>query len=117
MEFLLTATSGPVDRYTDKATLKKYTKVEVRTVKTFSEFDDRFGKLEGTWLSKGINHKEVNGCIQREFPLGAEGYFIEINTLEELENLRLECGEELVLTTSPDYQDIPCIEIYNDYRE
>ena len=117
MEFLLTATSGHVDRYTDKATLKKYTKVEIRAVKTFSEFDDRFGKLEGKWLSKGINHKEVNGCIQREFPLGSEGYFIEINTLEELENLRLECGEELVLTTSPDYQDIPCIEIYNEYRE
>ena len=45
MEFLLTATSGPVDRYTDKATLKKYTKVEVRFVKTFSEFDDRFGDI------------------------------------------------------------------------
>ena len=117
MEFLLTATSGHVDRYTDKATLKKYTKVEARAVKTFSEFDDRFGKLEGKWLSKGINHKEVNGCIQREFPLGSEGYFIEINTLEELENLRLECGKELVLTTAPNNEYIPCIEIYNNYIE
>ena len=117
MEFLLTATSGPVDRYSDKVTLKKYAEVEVRTVKTFSEFDDSYGKREGKWLSKGVNHKEANGRIQREFPLESEGYFIEINTLEELENLRLECGEELVLTTSPDYQDIPCIEIYNGYRE
>lgn len=69
--------------------------------------------LPNQWRSNDGRRMES----KREFPLGSEGYFIEINTLEELENLRLECGEELVLTASQDYQDIPCIEIYNNYRE
>ena len=75
MEFLLTSTSGEIEKQIPNTTIKKYTKREVRTCSTFEEFDKRFSRIEGTWLSKGVNHKASKGRIQREFPNGAEGYF------------------------------------------
>ena len=117
MEFLLTSTSGGVENKIPNTTIKKYTKREVRTCSTFEEFDKRFSRIEGTWLSKGVNHKAYKGRIQREFPDGAEGHFIEINSIEELLEFQRKVGSELIITSATNNESIPAIEIYNYYRE
>lgn len=117
MEFLLTSTSGWVENRIPNAVIKKYTKIEVRTCSTFEEFDKRFSRTEGTWLSKGVNHKTSKGRIKREFPNGAEGHFIEINSIEELLEFQKEVRSELIITLATDNESIPAIEIYNNYRE
>ena len=117
MEFLLTSTSWGVENKIPNTVIKKYTKIEVRTCSTFEEFDKRFSRIEGSWLSKGVNHKTSKGQIQREFPNGAEGHFIEINSIEELLEFQKKVGSELIITSSFNNESIPAIEIYNDYRE
>lgn len=117
MEFLLTSTSGWVEKQIPNAVIKKYKKVEVRGVSSFEEFDKRFSWMEGNWLSKGVNHKMSKGRIQREFPNGAEGHFIEINSIEELLEFQKKVGNELIITSAIDNESIPAIEIYNNYRE
>ena len=117
MEFLLTSTSGGVETRIPNTTIKKYTKREVRTCSTFEEFDKRFSRIEGTWLSKGVNHKTSKGQIQREFPNSAEGHFIEINSIEELLELQKEVRSDLIITSATNNESIPAIEIYNYYRE
>lgn len=117
MEFLLTSTSGWVENRIPNAVIKKYTKIEVRGFSSFEEFDKRLSWMEGNWLSKGVNHKTSKGRIQREFPNGAEGYFIEINSIEELLEFHKKVGSELIITSATNNESIPAIEIYNYYRE
>nr|DAX67706.1 MAG TPA: hypothetical protein [Caudoviricetes sp.] len=117
MEFLLTSTSGWVENQIPNAIIKKYKKVEVRGFSSFEEFDKRLSWMEGNWLSKGVNHKTSKGRIQREFPNGAEGHFIEINSIEELLEFQRKVGNELIITSAIDNESIPAIEIYNYYRE
>lgn len=117
MEFLLTSTAGYVENRIPNTTIKKYTKREVRTCSTFEEFDKKFSRIEGTWLSKGVNHKMSKGQIQREFPNGAEGHFIEINSIEELLEFEKKVGNEQIITSAFNNESIPAIEIYNYYRE
>ena len=117
MEFLLTSTSGSVENNIPNTVIKKYTIVEVRYCSTFEEFDKRYSRMEGSWLSKGVNHKVSKGRIQREFPNGAEGHFIEINSIEELLEFHRKVGNELIITSAFNNESIPAIEIYNYYRE
>ena len=117
MEFLLTRTSGWVENRIPNAVIKKYTKIEVRGFSSFEEFDKRLSWMEGNWLSKGVNHKTSKGRIQREFPNGAEGHFIEINSIEELLEFHKKVGSELIITSATNNESIPAIEIYNYYRE
>ncbi len=117
MEFLLTSTSGGVEERIPNAVIKKYTKVEVRYCSTFEEFDKRFSRIEGSWFSKGVNHKMSKGRIQREFPNSEEGHFIEINSIEELLEFQRKVGSELIITSATNNESIPAIEIYNYYRE
>lgn len=117
MEFLLTSTSGEVGKQIPNTTIKKYKKVDVRVFSSFEEFDKRLSRIEGNWLSKGVNHKVSKGRIQREFPNGSEGHFIEINSIEELLELQKEVRSELIIASAIDNESIPAIEIYNSYRE
>ena len=117
MEFLLTSTSGAVEERIPNTVIKKYKKVEVRGFSSFEEFDKRLSRMEGNWLSKGVNHKVSKGRIQREFPNGAEGHFIEINSIEELLEFHRKVGCELIITSATNNESIPAIEIYNYYRE
>ena len=117
MEFLLTSTMGGVENQIPNAVIKKYTKIEVRNFSSFEEFDKRLSWFDGNWLSQGVNHKTSKGRIQREFPNGAEGHFIEINSIEELLEFQKKVGNELIITSAIDNESIPAIEIYNNYRE
>lgn len=117
MEFLLTSAIGWVENQIPNAIIKKYKKVEVRGFSSFEEFDKRLSWMEGNWLSKGVNHKTSKGRIQREFPNGAEGHFIEINSIEELLEFQRKVGSKLIITSATNNESIPAIEIYNYYRE
>jgi hypothetical protein len=44
-------------------------------------------------------------------------WFIDIETIQDIENLRKEVGTELVITDSIWAYPLPAIEIYDDYRE
>lgn len=95
-----------------------YNYIEVRTLGTFEEFDKRFGADEGKWLSQGINHKiNDRGYIEREIPNGNNGWFIEINTLEELLDFKDRCKDEIIIKNDYGNKSIRAIEIYDDYRE
>ena len=95
----------------------KVTRVDTRTLGSAEEFDRRHGKTQGTWFSIGTNHRfNKDGYITRD--LGeVDSWGIEINTLEELMELKNRVGEELVITNSYADREFPMIEIYDDYRE
>ena len=117
MEFLLTSTSGWVENQIPNAVIKKYTKIEVRGCSTFEEYDERFSRIEGSWLSEGVNFITSKARSRRKSPNSAVGHFIEINSLEELLEFQKKVGNELIITSAIDNESIPAIEIYNNYRE
>lgn len=72
MEFLLTSTSGEVEKQIPNTTIKKYTKREVRTCSTFEEFDKRFSRVEELGFLKElitkhlkVEYKENSRTVQR----------------------------------------------------
>ena len=120
MEFLLTETSmnyddegNPYSPHKD-AVQKKYDWIEVRTC-TEDYFDKKFGEREGLWRSKGVDHIKTDGgrYIQRRHPDDSTGWFIELETLEEMMDFVKENGR-VVLSPGDEW---PEIEIYNNYRE
>lgn len=116
MEFKVTRTSMYEGKPCKEAVKKRYTRVETRMFKNFEEFDRRFSNLEGKWLSKGVNHCVKRGYIQREFPNECEGWFINIDTLEELLAFQKKYGN-IILTTDWRNPNVLELEIYDDYRE
>ena len=120
MKFKVSRTSGSCideDKPCEGVTLEKYTYIEVRTLNSIEEFDKRFEESEGKWLSKGINHCiNEQGYVQREFPNDSEGWFIEINSLDDLIKFNKQHGD-IILRKCWDNKNISEIEIYDDYRE
>jgi len=119
MKFKITRTSilGNDRKPCKEAIKERYTRIEVRTFESFEEFDKKFGEIEGNWLSKGINHSvNQQGYIQREFPNDAVGWFVEINTLDELLKFQEKYGD-VILTRDWNNPQVFKLEIYDDYRE
>ena len=52
---------------------------EKRSFNSFEEFDAKHGKREGTWLSKGTNHKITKNFIEREVEEVVEREYIEVD--------------------------------------
>ena len=116
MLFTISRTSGWDKKPCDEAFEKDISYIHVRTFGSFEEFDERFGTLEGKWLSKGRDHcVNEDGHIQRVEE--REGKFvIELNSLEDLMAFYKKHGN-IVLEDSS-YKDVAAhIEIYDDYRE
>ena len=88
-------------------------RTEVRTLPTFSAFDDKHGAREGTWCSKGINHREESGCVFREVPQKGKGWYIKLTSLKALKEFISEHGECVLSEIDGDL----VIEIYDNYRE
>jgi hypothetical protein len=100
----------------ENAKIESYTYKEVRTFNSFVDFDEKLGKQEGKWLSKGINHCiNERGYVQREFPKGKKAWFIKINSINALMEFVEKYGE-VIIGKSDDNNEIPKIEIY-DNRE
>ena len=91
-------------------------RVETRTCLSPEEFDKRFAKQEGTWLSVGTNHRvNERGWIVRDREM-IDVWSIEINSLEELADFVNKYGE-IVIGFNCNNQEYKYIEIYDDYRE
>jgi hypothetical protein len=93
---------------------------DVRTFKSEEEHDERFGHRE-KWRDQGTDHQTVYGPrggvqgIKRK--LGPhKAWFIEIDTLEEFMALYGKYGP-IVISGALGDESVPCIEIYDDYRE
>lgn len=68
------------------------------------------------WYSMGSNHrKNADGTFSRDIG-ECTGFFVEINTIEELWNFQEKYGE-LIIGKSPMNERIPLITIYDDYIE
>jgi hypothetical protein len=90
--------------------------VDRRGFKSPEEYDERLAERYGSWFSQGTNHRIVKNGIARD--IGTKTVWgLEVNSLEELMNLKDEVGEELILRVSYIDYKTPMIEIYDDYRE
>lgn len=104
----------------DGVTLEKFDYIERRSCSE-EEFNKVLAKIEGLWRSKGINHttfeNEYSKGIQRTFPQDEEGWFIELNSLEDLIQFMNKVGKGIVLGKYWGNESIYEIEIYDAYRE
>lgn len=113
MEFMISRTSMWSDeRPCEEAYMKKFKYKDIRLLKTFEEYDKKFKEK---FTDKGTNHR-VNkwGYIEREFE--DKGWFIKIDTLEELLEFTNKYGK-IILDKSFLNHDIYSIEIYDFFRE
>lgn len=119
MKFLITRTSvweedGDL-KLSKKWQLKKekFDYIQRFTFKTPEAYNKKNTK---DWFSEGYNHKKTKDGIQRALKDHSQGWFIEINSLEELMELYNEVGD-IIISQSTFNPDITEIEIYDDYRE
>ena len=92
--------------------LPKY-RTHVRTCPSFEDFDKRHADREGTWLSKGINHRIEHNCVVREEPQTGNAWYIKIGSMKALEDFIKENGECVLGYENGEMT----IEIYDTYRE
>jgi len=116
MKFQIKRTSSWGNKPCDEAFLDKYTRIDARTTDDPCKipcYFDNPEKAKKMWFGEGSNHRVENGWIKRDFE--DEGWFIEINSLEELMKFHEKYGN---LVINSDYSSsISTLEIYDDYRE
>lgn len=112
MKYMITRTSMFEGIPCEEAYLDTYIRIDERTVSDPKNLNFKLDKEE--WYKTGENHRVENGHIKRDFK--NEAYFIDINSLEELNKLHEKYGD-LVISNSWNNTSIPSIEIYDDYRE
>ena len=116
MKFHVTRTSSWLQEQAPcpGATLEDFLRVDERTFKSAQEHDARF--FSDLWLSRGMNHRETEDGIARDFP--DRGWVIELEDLDALVAFLREQGEcVLSASTWRGAKDTPHLEIYDDYRE
>lgn len=120
MKYKVSRTSGSCmdeKQPCEEAFQEPYTYIEVRAVKSFEEFDKLFAEDEGKWMSEGKNHcVNKEGYIQREYHNYDNGWFIEVNSLEDLMNFNEKYGD-IILRKCWDNENINEIEIYDSIRD
>lgn len=114
MKFIVSRTSmyGD-DKPCDEASKMTYTRIDMRGADDPSKIP-AYKENSSLWYDEGTNHRIVKGKIMRDFE--ETGWFIEINSLEELLEFQKKYGD-LVLQHSMWNEEIPEIEIYDYYRE
>lgn len=128
MKFLVSRTStfGSKSKPCKNAFLESYDTIQTYDISE-EEFNQEkyngasFGRKNyhnnGKWREEGINHRvDEKGRIQRDFPNELKGWFIEINTLEELIDFFAQNGR-IVIINHRENKNIIEIEIYDDWRE
>lgn len=104
------------DIFCDEAKRDSIVRVETRTCFSPEEFDERFGKSKGKWLSVGKNHRvDENGWITRDNGM-IDVWSVEINTLDELMEFCEKYGDVVIgnCMWNKAYKEIL---IYDDYIE
>lgn len=114
MEYIVTRTSGWNEKPCENAFMGTCEMWQTRTC-TEEEFNERFSSGEGLWRSKGTNHHINNeGFVVRKLE-DQEVWKIKIDTLEDLNEFKMQEGE-LILSYDSSAKSLK-IEIYDDYRE
>ena len=113
MEYLVSRTSFWNDEKPAKGCYKEeYITHDVRTLDSFEKYDMKF---RDNFKDIGFDHCiNDRGYIQRSF--NREGWFINIDTIEELNNF-IEEHSSVVIETHHANENILEIEIYDGYRE
>jgi len=114
MEFQVMRTSlwGDDDPPVDRSTKRRFDRIDQRTFKSAEEHDARCPGR--TWASEGQNHKVTDVGIQRTYPMGDIGWFIELGGMADILTF-IEKHGKCVIQMQP--QGWPSIEIYDGYRE
>lgn len=113
MKFLVTRTSLWDDkRPCERAYKDKYIIVDSRTVDDPKKLNIKSDREN--WYKEGTNHRVENGKIRRDFE--EEGWFIDINSLEELIEFKNEVGA-IIIQRHWQNEELFEIEIYDYYRE
>ena len=119
MEVLLKRTSGLIEfRPHENANFKKF--ISTHTVAArYGTFKDYDKAQKRPFLSQGENHRiNKDGFIERDFKHENEGWFLEINSLEELINIIKFFEEEVIINCNTfKNENIIILEIYDEYRE
>ena len=112
MEFLIHRTSDYKEKQSpcEKAILKDF----VCTQKSRKSYYDKKPEKLSEWLSEGCNHRGDGEFLKREMP--AVGWFITLNTLEELLELRKQCGSRLIINGDGLY-GVQSIDVYDSCIE
>jgi hypothetical protein len=118
MKFQITRTSGGEGKpkVNGKFPLvhERYTRIDTRTVNDPAKIPAEHGSA--WWYAEGINHRVEGGRIKRDFPDDAEGWFVEIETLDDLMRL-VDRNGSIIVNRAWDNDSVRTIEIYDDYRE
>lgn len=119
MKFKVTRTSNFNEKKQpcEGVKLEKYDYIERIFCDDEEFFDRNYANSEGLWRSKGINHTTFCSGIQRTLPNDREGWFIGLNSLEELIEFIKKVDNKIVIQECYDNETIYEIEIYDDYRE
>lgn len=114
MKFHISRTSDGIDEMQphEKAYKDKYIHIDSRYTDDSNKLNHKEDR--DNWYNKGNNHRVENGHIKRDFQ--EESWFIDIDSLKELIDFLNEVGS-IVVTKFIWNEDIPEIEIYDDYRE
>ena len=113
MKYKVTRTGRSGLRPCEEAQLEDYIDVDVRTNNDPKKVPAYYGD-DTWWYSKGTNHRLVKGQICRDFV--RKGYFIDIDTIDELMSFIDRHGQVVIFMYQED-PDIWEIEIYDGYRE
>ena len=113
MEFMVSRTSTWNEgKPCDEAYWKSFDRLDVRTLGSFEEFDNKFFQ---NFTDRGRDHTiNERGFIQRSFD--DEGWFVVIRDLEELIAFKDKYGD-IIIGDSIWNKNITEIEIYDGYRE
>lgn len=124
MKFLIRRTSNRFRFDPDKPPIKgcraeKFTAVETYAFKSFDAYEVVHRM---PFTARGSNHRLILGPrggkygIARDFVDSKLGWFIDVDSLEELLALA-DCQGEVIIGRNDDNEDIRQIEIYDGYRE
>lgn len=94
MKYMIFRTSDFDNKPCEEAYLDKYISIDERAVDAPSKIIDG-----DDWYKEGKNHRIENGHIKRDFE--DEEYFIDIDSLEKLNNLSSKYGE-IIISSSGD---------------
>lgn len=117
MKFMVSRTSSFEGKPCKEAIFEKYVRVDRRAASTPEEIP-AFKNYPNTdwWYKEGRNHRKIGkNTIARDFD--DDGWFIEVNSIDELMKLQKKYGEFIIKGpywgTGYDAE----LEIYDDYRE
>ena len=99
----------------EEAFKSEYTSIDERSVSSpeqIPSYKKRKDLIDKDWYGKGSNHRVENGHIKRDFE-GTEGWFVELNSLEELNSLQEKYGDLIIQK----HCGVVSILIYDDYIE